>query len=168
MCYAVLRKYDIFQINSANLVNVRGAQTFNANPLARHSAGAVEVGTLRHSQLMFPMFHQTRVGLVPLPWMHADCGSMQPPGTAFTPTPPHLLLMAIRLWASLMALSPAGLPKDQEPSGTRPFQGTGCISGSHTPRGRSVVFGVYICTLTLSLVCGALLWCCALRASWLR
>jgi len=42
VCYAVLRKYDIFQINSANLVNVRGAQTFNANPLARHSAGAVE------------------------------------------------------------------------------------------------------------------------------
>lgn len=43
VCYWVLRKYDIFQINSANLVNVRGAQTFNENPLARQSAGAVEV-----------------------------------------------------------------------------------------------------------------------------
>jgi hypothetical protein len=42
----VLRKYDIFQINSANLVNVRGAQTFNENPLARQSAGAVEVRLL--------------------------------------------------------------------------------------------------------------------------
>ena len=43
VCYAILRKFDIFQINSANLVNVRGAQTFNENPLARQSAGAVEV-----------------------------------------------------------------------------------------------------------------------------
>lgn len=41
--YIIMRKYDIFQINSANLVNVRGAQTFNENPLARQSAGAVEV-----------------------------------------------------------------------------------------------------------------------------
>ena len=46
VCYWVLRKYDIFQINSANLVNVRGAQTFNENPLARQSAGAVEVRLL--------------------------------------------------------------------------------------------------------------------------
>lgn len=43
MTYWVLRKYDIFQINSCTLVNVRGAQTFNENPLARQSAGAVEV-----------------------------------------------------------------------------------------------------------------------------
>jgi hypothetical protein len=41
--YWLLRKYDIFQINSCALVNVRGAQTFNENPLARQSAGAVEV-----------------------------------------------------------------------------------------------------------------------------
>lgn len=43
VAYWIMRKYDIFQINSANLVNVRGAQTFNENPLARQSAGAVEV-----------------------------------------------------------------------------------------------------------------------------
>lgn len=56
MAYWFLRKYDIFQINSANLVNVRGAQTFNENPLARQSAGAVEVREtpctmLRHQSL---------------------------------------------------------------------------------------------------------------------
>lgn len=46
VAYIILRKWDIFQINSANLVNVRGAQTFNENPLARQSAGAVEVRVL--------------------------------------------------------------------------------------------------------------------------
>jgi H+-transporting ATPase len=49
--YWLLRKYDIFQINSANLVNVRGAQTFNENPLARQSAGAVEVRGARCTPL---------------------------------------------------------------------------------------------------------------------
>lgn len=41
--YIFLRKYNIFQINTCKMVNVRGAQTFNENPLARQSAGAVEV-----------------------------------------------------------------------------------------------------------------------------
>lgn len=40
--YIILRKYNVFQINTAKYVNVRGAQTFNENPLARQSAGAVE------------------------------------------------------------------------------------------------------------------------------
>lgn len=43
VAYWIMRKYDLLQINSAALVNVRGAQTFNENPLARQSAGAVEV-----------------------------------------------------------------------------------------------------------------------------
>lgn len=43
MCYIILRKFNIFQINTCALVNVRGAHTFNENPLARQSAGAVEV-----------------------------------------------------------------------------------------------------------------------------
>lgn len=51
--YWLLRKYDIFQINSCTLVNVRGAQTFNENPLARQSAGAVEVGAHLFGSLFF-------------------------------------------------------------------------------------------------------------------
>jgi hypothetical protein len=43
VCYIILRRFNIFQINTAAYVNVRGAQTFAENPLARQSAGAVEV-----------------------------------------------------------------------------------------------------------------------------
>lgn len=32
----------MFHINTAQFVNVRGAETFNANPMARASAGMVE------------------------------------------------------------------------------------------------------------------------------
>jgi H+-transporting ATPase len=42
--YMILRKYNVFQINTSQMVNVRGAQTFQENPLARQSAGSVEVG----------------------------------------------------------------------------------------------------------------------------
>lgn len=41
--YIILRRFNIFQINTSKMVNVRGAATFNENPLARQSAGAVEV-----------------------------------------------------------------------------------------------------------------------------
>lgn len=41
--YWVLRKYNLFHINTSTMVNVRGAQTFQENPLARQSAGSVEV-----------------------------------------------------------------------------------------------------------------------------
>lgn len=41
--YIILRKFNIFHINTSTMVNVRGAATFNENPLARQSAGSVEV-----------------------------------------------------------------------------------------------------------------------------
>lgn len=40
--YWVMRRFNIFEINTARLVNVRGAQTFGENPMARASAGMVE------------------------------------------------------------------------------------------------------------------------------
>jgi H+-transporting ATPase len=43
--YWLLRKYNVFHINTSIMVNMRGAATFNENPLARQSAGSVEVRT---------------------------------------------------------------------------------------------------------------------------
>jgi H+-transporting ATPase len=42
LTYMLLRKFNVFHINTTQMVNVRGAATFNENPLARQSAGAVE------------------------------------------------------------------------------------------------------------------------------
>jgi H+-transporting ATPase len=42
LAYIVMRKFNLFHINTTQMVNVRGAATFNDNPLARQSAGAVE------------------------------------------------------------------------------------------------------------------------------
>lgn len=41
--YWVMARLNLFQINTAKLVNMRAAQTFSDKPLARASAGLVEV-----------------------------------------------------------------------------------------------------------------------------
>jgi hypothetical protein len=41
--YWVMNKFNLFQIKTAKLVNMRGAQKFSDKPLARASAGLVEV-----------------------------------------------------------------------------------------------------------------------------
>lgn len=58
--YIILRKFNIFHINTSTMVNVRGAATFNENPLARQSAGSVE-GKLAEMKVEKALESVTRV-----------------------------------------------------------------------------------------------------------